>query len=102
MHVYGDVLGDDSFHEWNEPLGNAAEDDSRVDAGINVREVHDEVGRRSDAAAHGETEEFQLRLHVTQDGRRGDAQLRSDIRERRSLESLFCKNPPCRLQQLVA
>lgn len=58
MHVDSDVLGDDLFGKRNETLGDAAEHDSWIAAGVEVRQFKDEIRRCSDAPAHGDAEEI--------------------------------------------
>ena len=102
MHVDGDVLGDDLFGKRNETLGDAAKEDSRIAAGVDVRQLEDEIRRCSDAPAHGDAEEILLRLDVAQHRGRSHPKLGGNVRQRGPFKPLSREDPPGGIQQLLS
>ena len=102
VHVHGDVLGNDFFHERHEALGDASQHDAGIAVGVHVLEIEDELRRRGDARAHRCAEEVLFRPGVAQDGRGRDPQLAGDVGERCGVETLRRKHVPRRFQELLA
>jgi hypothetical protein len=102
VHVYRDVFCDHVLNEGNELLCEPAQDDSRVGPGVDVRKREDAVGGRRDPAPHRKAKKLLFRIDMSQYGRRGDPQLRRDVGERSSLETLYCEDPPSGFKKLVA
>ena len=102
MHVDGDILGNDLFHERHETLGDASKDHARIAARVDVLEIEDELRRRGDARAHRRAEEVLLRPRMPQDGRGSNAQLARDVGECRGIEAFGREHAPCGFQELLA
>ena len=102
MHINSDICADHVFHKGNELFRDPSQDHARIRPCIDVGERENEVGRRGDAAAHRETKKFLFRVHMSQDGRRRDPQLRRDVGQRGGLEPLYCEDPPRGFKKLIA
>lgn len=103
VHGQDDARGQDPLHERHELLGHAAEDDPRIARGIDRRQVEDALRRLDDVAAgHRLAEEGLLRLHVPQQRRGGDSQLRGDVGQGGGVEALQGEDTAGRLQDLIA
>ena len=102
VHVDGDVLGNDLFHEWHEALGDAAEHDARIARRIDVLEIEDKLRRGGDARAHRRSEELLLRARMPKDRGGRDAQLVGDVGQRGRIEAFRGEHTSCRFQELFA
>ena len=102
VHVDGDVLGDDFFHEGNKALGNPAKDDARIRSPVGIRQLENEIGRTGDLPAlHRRPKELLFRVEMPQHGGGRDAELAGDVGEGRGLEAFGGEDAPCRFQQFV-
>jgi len=102
MHVDCDVLRDRFLHEGDESPGDIAQHDSRIGAGVGVRQLEDAIGRGGDAAAHGGLKKLLFGFEISQDCRRTDAELRCDIGQCRGLESFYREHPAGGFKKLIA
>ena len=87
VHEDGDVLGEDVLREGDELLGHAPEHVARIGFRCIHRRELDDERRRLERQMHRLGEQGVLRRHIAQERGRRDAQLGSDVRERRSLEA---------------
>jgi hypothetical protein len=101
-HVDGEVFGDGPLDEWNELLGQPAQDDARIGGRIDGGKLRDERRDGNAGRPHGLGEQRPLARHMPQNRRRSDLQLRCDIGEGGGLEALGCKDPPRRIEELLA
>jgi hypothetical protein len=102
MHIYRDVFCHYLFHEGNELLRDPPQDDARIGPGVDPGKRQDEIGGRRDAAPHRETKKLLFRVDMSQNGSRGDPQLRRDVGERGGLEPLYREHPPGGFKKLIA
>lgn len=102
MHLHRDRGADDRADERDELLREAAQHDARIGRGIDARELVDE--RRDDqiARAHRRGEKLLLGREMAQDRRRGDLQLRGDVRQRRAGEAALGEGRAGGFEDLLA
>ena len=101
MHINRDVFTDDLFGKWNESLRDPTQHDSRIRAGVDFGQRHDEVGGRGDPGTHREAKKLLFRIDMSQHGSRSDTQFRSDVRQSGRLEPLYPEDPPRGFKKLV-
>ena len=101
VHRRHEVLRDGLARERHPLLGHLSEHDARVAGGIDVLEPANAF-RQRDAPAHRCVEQRLLRLEVPEHRGRSDVQLRGDIGERGSGETLLGEHGAGGVEDLVA
>lgn len=98
-----DLRADHGLGERHELLGHAAEDGARVGVAGRGGELQDR-GRRVDAlaAAHRLAEERVLRVDMTEERRRGDAELAGDVGQRGGGEAFGREDAAGGVEELIA
>ena len=81
VHAEHEVLSDRRFRERNPLFSNAAQDDARIAASVDMLQIGDAC-RQLNVAVHRGVEQRLLGVEVAQNGGGGDPQLSSDIGER--------------------
>jgi len=103
VHGHDEASADHPLHERDEPLGQPAQDDARIFAGVRRSEIEDAPGRLHDVIClHCGAEECLLRFDVAEDGGGGDAQVGGDVGESGGREALGGEDAPGVFEELVA
>lgn len=101
MRVDRQVERERLLHEGNELLGEVAQHDARIAAGVDVLQLGDELRHPQVAAGHRAQKQLVLRAAVPQESSRRHMQLAGDVRERGPVIPLLHEDAPRRLQQLL-